>query len=213
MSHDLLIDQLSSGLRPVRRRSIARETGWLLALGALELALFLALARIRPDMGQAIAQPLLWWKLGGPAILAAIGLVTAVRSFSPLVAPRRGLTLAAIAIGLAATIGSLIAPYGAVAPTLAERLAPAHGLGCAAAIIVLSLPMLAMLAIFMRRGASTHAEGSALAVGLAGGSWGAFLFAFFCPVNDPLYILVWYSAGAAAVTLAARLILPRYAAL
>ncbi|MFC7555399.1 NrsF family protein [Pseudoroseomonas wenyumeiae] len=88
-----------------------------------------------------------------------------------------------------------------------------HGLICAASIAVLALPMLGMLAYLMRKGASVHAESSALAVGMAGGSWGAFVFAFCCPVNDPLYILAWYSLGCAAVVLPARFILPKYAAL
>ena len=213
MSHDILIEDLSSQLRPVRRRSMARETAWLAGLGAVELALFLAMGIMRPDMAQAIGHPFMWWKLGSLALLVAISFVTALRSFSPVVSPRRGLLLSAVLIGSALVLGMMVSPYGAVAPTLAERLAPLHGLICATGIVLLSLPMLGMLSIFMLKGASTHAEGSALAVGLAGGSWGAFVFAFCCPVNDPLYILVWYAVGCAVVTLLARAILPRHAAL
>jgi hypothetical protein len=213
MSHDLLINKLSSQLTPVHRRNMARETGWLAVLGALELAFFLAVGMMRSDMAHAIGHPFMWWKLGSLAVLVAISFFTAVRSFSPMISPRRGLLLLAVLIGLTAIAGAMVDPYGAVAPTLADRLAPVYGLGCAAAVVVLSLPMLGMLSIFMRKGASTHAEGSALAVGLAGGSWGAFVFAFCCPINDPLYIVVWYSVGCAVVALLARLILPRYAAL
>ena len=213
MSHDILINELSSQLRPVQRRNIARETCWLAGLGGLELALVLALGTMRPDMARAIGHPFMWWKLGSLALLVAISAFTAVRSFSPMISPRRGLSLTMILIGLAVVLGAMVGPDGSVAPTITERLAPLHGLGCAAGIVILSLPMLGILSIFMRKGASTHAEGSALAVGLAGGSWGAFVFAFCCPVNDPIYIVAWYSLGCASVTLMARLILPRYAAL
>jgi len=47
-----------------------------------------------------------------------------------------------------------------------------------------------------------------LTAGLAAAGWGAFVFAFACPVDDPLYVAVWYSLGCGAVTLLARLVLP-----
>lgn len=213
MSHDRLIAELSSQLAPVRRRSMAREAVWLVGLGALQLAVFLNSGLMRPDMGDAAGHPFMWWKLGGLALLVAVSILTAVRSFSPVASPRRGLIFLTGAIGLIAMLGAVVSPGGAVATTLAGRLAPMHGLLCATSIAVLALPMLAMLTYLMRNGASAHTESSALAVGLAGGSWGAFVFAFCCPVNDPLYIVVWYALGCAAVTLPARLILPRYAAL
>ncbi|TXC72221.1 DUF1109 domain-containing protein [Sphingomonas ginsenosidivorax] len=213
MLNDVFLDELASSLTPVRRRSVRRETGMLVGLGALELALFLGIGAMRPDMGQAIGLPFMWWKLGSLALIVAISVHTAVRSFSPTVSPRPGLILLTGVIGLAAIMGAVVSPGLSAGGTILERLSPAHGLVCMAAIVVLSLPMLGMLAILMRRGASTHAEGSALAVGVAGGSWGAFVFAFCCPANDPLYVLIWYCAGCAAVTLTSRLILPKYSTL
>lgn len=209
MSSDLLIDELSADLTPVRRRSLLRETVWLAALGLLEVSLFLAAGLMRKDMSQAILHPFMWWKLGSLAILVLVSASTAIRSFSPIISPRRGLGVIALLIGLAAVTGGVVGPGGAVAATVADRLSPTHGLVCATCIIVLSLPMLGILSLLMRKGASTHAEGSALAVGLAGGSWGAFVFAFCCPVNDPLYIEVWYSVACTIVVLVARFVLPR----
>jgi hypothetical protein len=192
---------------------MAREAAWLVGLGALQLVVLLNSGLVRPDMGAAAGHSFMWWKLGGLALLVAASVLTAVRSFSPVASPRRGLVFLVGAIGLIAMLGAIVSPGGAVAPTLAGRLAPMHGLICAASIAVLALPMLGMLTYLMRNGASVHGESSAVAVGLAGGSWGAFVFAFCCPVNDPLYIVVWYALGCAAVALPARFILPRYATL
>ncbi len=213
MSHELLVDELSAGLTPVRRRDPMREVGWIAGLGALELTLFLAAGAMRPDMVAVIGHPFMWWKFGSLACLVVIGVVTAVRSFSPAVSPRRGLAISAFAVALTLVAGAAVTPDDALAATLVERLAPIRGLRCATGIVILSLPMLALLSVLMRKGASTHAEGSALAVGLAGGGWGAFVFTFYCDVNDPLYVVVWYSIGCAVVALAARAVLPRYAAL
>jgi len=48
-----------------------------------------------------------------------------------------------------------------------------------------------------------------LTAGLAASLCGALIFTACCPMNDPLYIVVWYSAGIGAVTAAARWLLPR----
>jgi hypothetical protein len=61
----------------------------------------------------------------------------------------------------------------------------------------------------MRRAAPTHPADSALASGIAASTCGAFIFAFCCPMNDPLYITVWYAVACAVVTAVARWLLPR----
>ncbi len=61
----------------------------------------------------------------------------------------------------------------------------------------------------MRRGAPTQPTRTAAAAGLAAAGFGAFVFAFHCPHDDPLYVAVWYGGAVLAVTGLARLILPR----
>jgi hypothetical protein len=73
---------------------------------------------------------------------------------------------------------------------------------------VLSLPAVIGLGLLMRRGAPTDTGGTSLAVGITAAAWGAFVFVFACPYDDPLYIVVWYSVGCGLVTLLARLALP-----
>jgi hypothetical protein len=69
----------------------------------------------------------------------------------------------------------------------------------------------AALGLLMRRGAPTDRPGSALAIGVASAGWGAFLFTFRCPHDDPLYIAVWYGLGCAIVAGLGYLALPRIA--
>jgi hypothetical protein len=37
------------------------------------------------------------------------------------------------------------------------------------------------------------------------------VFAFRCPFDDPLYVAVWFALAGVAITIVARLILPRIA--
>lgn len=209
MSSEFLIASLSSDLAPVQRRSMVREGGLILALGAVELALFLALGIMRPDMSHMAGSPYLMWRVGSLGLLAVVACVLAIRSFSPTAQPRQGLMLACALTVAAVVGGAFVTPDGASERTLLDRIDPAHGMLCAASIFVLSLPIIALLGALMRRAAPTQPRLSALASGIAAGACGAFVFAFCCPFNDPLYVVVWYSVGCAAVAAAARWRLPR----
>jgi hypothetical protein len=209
MSNEVLIADLSSDLAPVRRRSMLREGGLVLALGVVELALFLAMGVMRPDMRHMAGSPFLLWRVGSLGLLAVVACVLAIRSYAPTARPRRGLTLAC-ALAIAAIVGgAFVIPEGVSERTLLDRINPASGVVCAASIFVLSLPIMAMLGALMRRAGPTQPRLSALSSGIAAGACGAFVFAFCCPFNDPLYVVVWYTAGCAAVAGAARWCLPR----
>ena len=209
MSNESLIADLSSDLTPVQRRSMLREGGLVLALGAAELMLFLGLGVMRPDMSHMAGSPFLMWRVGSLGLLAVIACVLAIRSFSPTAHPRPGLMLAS-AIAVAAIVGgAFVTPDGASARALLDRINPTSGILCATWIFALSLPIVALLGALMRRAAPTQPRLSALASGIAAGTCGAFVFAFCCPFNDPLYVVVWYSIGCAAVTAVARWCLPR----
>jgi len=209
MSNESLIADLSSDLTPVQRRSMLREGGLVLALGAAELMLFLGLGVMRPDMSHMAGSPFLMWRVGSLGLLAVIACVLAIRSFSPTAHPRPGLMLAS-AIAVAAIVGgAFVTPDGASARALLDRINPTSGILCATWIFALSLPIVALLGALMRRAAPTQPRLSALASGIAAGTCGAFVFAFCCPFNDPLYVVVWYTIGCAAVTAVARWCLPR----
>jgi hypothetical protein len=211
MTSDRLLDTLASGLTPVRRRSLWRDGLAIGLLAAVELALFLMLGMVRPDMSDAMTEPTFWWKLASFGMIAAVGLATAVRSFDPIASPGAGLRAAAWLGGVALLVGwGIDAAHKGHAPLL-TRLEWREGVGCSIAMLLLALPMLAALGVLMRRGASTHQSGSGLAAGLAAASWGAFVFLFRCPHDDPVYVVVWYGFGSVLIGLAARALLPRMA--
>ncbi|MGV7030500.1 NrsF family protein [Methylobacterium symbioticum] len=208
-STDALILTLSTNLGPVRRRSVSREIGALVVLAAGELALILMAGGMRPDMGGVILAPFMAWKIGGLALLAGVSCAVAIRSFAPPAASRRDLVYALVLTVFVMAAGLFVTTAAESGQPLIERLSPARGLGCATAIVVLALPLMSLLAVLMRRAAPVHPKRSALASGLAAATSGALVFTVCCPANDPLYIVVWYSAGIAAVAAAARWLLPR----
>jgi hypothetical protein len=209
MSNEALIVGLSSELAPIRRRSMVREGALVLALCAVELVLFLSLGVMRPDMNHMTGSPYLMWRVGSLGLLAVVACVVAVRSFSPTARPGHGLMLACAVAVTAIAVGAFVVPQGVSDRALLDRIDPASGVKCATSIFVLSLPIVALLGALMRRAAPTQPRLSALASGIAAGACGAFVFAFCCPFNDPLYAVVWYSVGCAAVAGAARWRLPR----
>jgi hypothetical protein len=209
MSNESLIAGLSSDLTPVKRRSMLREGGLVLALGAVELVLFLALGVMRPDMHHIGGSPFLMWRLGSLGLLAVAACILAIRSYSPTAQPRRGLMLACALAALAIVGGAFVTPEGVGDRALLDRINPDSGVLCAMWIFMLSLPIVGLLGILMRKAAPTQPRLSALASGIAAGACGAFVFAFCCPFNDPLYVVVWYSIGCGAVAVAARWCLPR----
>jgi len=208
MTSETLLDELASGLTPVRLRSARRDGMMVGALALIELALFLMMGFHRPDMAHAMAEPSFWWKLATLGLLAAVAIATAVRSFDPSVAPHRGLRWAAWLAGSALLIGwGIDATHHATAPLLA-RLEWRAGVSCLVSMVLLSLPMLIALTVLMRRGAPAHRSESALAAGLGAAAWGAFVFFFRCWHDDPLYIVFWYGLGCVLTALAGRALLP-----
>lgn len=208
-STDALILELSTHLAPVQRRSLRREAALLLTLAGAELALILAFGAVRPDMGRVILSPLMAWKIGSLALLAVASCAAAMRSFTPSTRSQRELALLPVFAVLTLAGGAFATSAGDSSRSLMARLAPVHGLLCATSIVLLALPLMALLAALMRRAAPLRPARSAWVSGVAASTCGALIFTACCPNNDPLYIVVWYSAGIALVTATARWLLPR----
>jgi hypothetical protein len=209
MANDPLIDRLARDLKPVRRRSAGRDAALLGLLCLVELALFLGLGAMRPDMPTAMEQPSFWWKLGSVGLIALVSAAVAVVSFDPVRSPRRGLRWLAAIIALCFAAGWAVDASRDGWPALVARVQWHEGMQCASKIVALSVPAMLGLGLLMRRGAATDSGGAALASGIAAAAWGAFVFVFACPYDDPLYIAVWYAVGCGFVTALGRLALPR----
>ena len=205
---DRLVDRLVGELKPVRRRSLVRDALALAGLCGTELALFLLVGAARPDMPMAMGLASFWWKGVSMGLIALVGGFVALASFDPVASPRRGLRWLAGLVALSLATGWIIDAGRSGWADLAARLDWPQGLQCVTKMVLLSLPAAGALGLLMRRGAPTDAGGSALSAGLAAAGWGAFVFVFACPHDDPLYIAAWYAVGCGSVTLVMRLILP-----
>jgi hypothetical protein len=209
MRIEALIERLSEDLRPVRPRSILREAAILIVLGLVELATFLAMGFMRPDMPDAMAAPSFWWKLASTGLIAGLGAGVAIISIDPARSPRAGLRWILACIAVVFASGWLIDAAHNGLSDLLDRLDWTHGVQCVWKMVALSIPPAIALATLMRRGAPTDRAGTALAAGLASAAWGAFLFVFACPSDDPLYIAVWYTVGCGIVTVLSRVAMLR----
>lgn len=207
MRSEFSIDALVADLRPVRGRSLWRDVAVFAGVAMIELVLWVLLGFVRPDFAEAMQHPTLPWKLGSLFVLALLGAATALSSLAPERSPRQGLAGVAAAIGLALLIGGVIGVAPASLADVAARMDWRHGLMCVEKMTALSLPPAVVLALLARRAAPTHLGGTAMACGLAAAGWGAFVFAFACPSDDPLYIAVWYLIGCGLTALVARVVI------
>lgn len=213
MQTDFLIDQLVADLGPVRPRSRGREALMLAGLIIVEILLFVTLQELRPDMPEAMATPAFWWKSGSFAVIAILAAAAMLTSLDPATTtPRRLAGLwrgLAIFAPLALALGWLIDAGASGRGNLLARLEWRDGVDCLANIALLTLPLVLAFGVLMRRGAPTQPGRTSAAAGLAAAGFGAFIFAFHCPHDDPLYVAVWYGGAVLAVTGLARLLMPR----
>jgi hypothetical protein len=208
MNYDSLINRLTEDLKPVRRRRLGVDVMVVLVICAVELALFFALGFARSDMPVMMKQPTFWWRLASLGLISLISGTLAILSFNPSYSPRRGIRWITLIIAICIVFGLCISAGPDGLDAIIRRLNWMDGVQCAGKMIALSLPPLMGFGILMRRGAPTDMRGTALLVGLAAAAWGAFVFVFACPFDDPLYIAVWYSVGCGIVTTLSRIVLP-----
>jgi len=211
MSYDSLINRLTEDLKPVRRRRLGLDVMIIAVICAVELGLFFAAGFARSNMPAMVQQPTFWWRIVSLALISLISGALAILSFNPTYSPRRGIRWLALIIAICLVFGLCIGAGPLGLDAIIRRLNWQNGVQCAGKMIALSLPPLIGFGVLMRRGAPTDRRGTALLVGLAAAAWGAFVFVFACPFDDPLYITVWYSVGCGIVALISRFALPRLA--
>ena len=207
MRTDSLIERLTGDLQPVRPRLMLYEGSILAGLGVSEVVLFLGASFMRPHSPLAVNPLSFWWKLLSVGLIAVLGAGTALYSIDPTRSPRRGLRWIVVCVAAIFTSGWLIAAAQNGFSHLLGRLHWRQGIQCAWTIIALSVPAVLTLGFIIRRGAPSDRTGTALAGGLASAGWGAFVFVFACPSNDPLYLAVWYTVGCGIVALIGQFVL------
>ncbi len=211
MKLESLIDELTEDLTPVKPRRFWADLLVLALIAAVELALLFALGIAHLDLERLATQPTMGWRLVSLGVIALMSGFLAVRSFDPVYSAKDALRWLAVIVALCLAYGLIVDGPPAGTASLLQRLDWRSGIQCASKIVLLSLPPLAALALLCRRGAPTDLRRTPLLSGLAAAAWGAFVFVFACPFNDPLYIVVWYGIACGLVTLAARVMMPRLA--
>lgn len=211
MKLDSLIEQLAEDLSPVRPRRLWVDVLIMALLAACELALMFAAGIAHLDMHRMVSQPTVGWRIVSLGLISLVSGWLAIRSFDPAYSARGSMRWLALIIALCVAYGVLTSGLPAGIASIVQRLDWQSGVQCASKIVLLSIPPLLALAMLGHRGAPTDLRRTPLLIGVAASAWGAFVFVFACPFNDPLYILVWYGIGCGTVTLIARLVLPRFA--
>jgi hypothetical protein len=210
---DSLIDALVADMAAVTPRRPRREAALVAALLAIETLLFVILFDMRPDMPAIMMTPGFWWKSGSLAVVATVAAAAALVSLDPATTvPARVSRLWSIMAGVVVVV--LVSGWlrDAVSPSdasLLARLDWREGVDCLKNVALLALPPVVLFGMLMRRGAPVQPRHSAAAGGIAAGAGAAFIFAFHCPHDDPLYIAVWYGGAVLIVAGLARLVLPR----
>ncbi|NNU15309.1 DUF1109 domain-containing protein [Parvularcula sp. ZS-1/3] len=203
-----LIDSLTESMAPVTRRKPRREMLILGGILFLQLAGTLALigtntaAVFTHNLSMAAAKAVFFAGLTlGFAALA-------FRSFDPTTPRQRNIAYGVGGLMVLFAIAFLDRNFGGGAVNI---LAPSSGLRCLVSSVSFSLPMFIALTFFMRGAAPTQPNATAAFIGVAAGSWGAFIYGLQCPFMNIGFVALWYGGAIALTTLAAAVILPRFA--
>jgi hypothetical protein len=175
-------------------------------LFVIELGLYLGARMFRPDIAFAIYLPSFWWKLLSLGLIGTVGSAATILSVDPTGTSRGSLRVILGLVAMSFLSGWIFCMPNWL-PLPASHLNPMQGLHCVYTIILLSIPFTIGLGLVIRRGAPTDLDGAALTAGIAGAAWGAFIFTFACPIDDPFYIALFYSIGCGAVLICSRRIL------
>jgi hypothetical protein len=209
MTTDELIGLLARHADPVPPGAIARRLRAALAWGAVPaLLLMLWLLGLRPDLGEAVHQPMFWVKLLFPVVLLAVSLPIAARLARP--GMRAGKLPVLIAVPLA--LVWLMAAVELVSAAPAAR--PALVLGsswrqCPLDITLLSVPAFIATFAAMRRLAPVHLRAAGAAAGLVAGTLAAAIYALHCDETAATFLGLWYVIGMLIPAAAGALLAPR----
>ncbi len=195
LNPDPLIDALVADLGVVTPRRPQREMLLVAGLIIIELLLFVALRAFRLDMPEAMVKPAFLWKTATFAAIGGLSATALLASLDPATTNRRRISALwrwlAAAAALALVLGWLDDAGASGRETVATRLEWREGLDCLVSVGLLSLPLVLAFGVLMRRGAPTQPARTSAAAGLAAAGFGAFVFAFHCPHDDPLDVTIW----------------------
>lgn len=197
MKTEDLIETLAMTQQPeapdLMRRRLIQTAGMGLAAA---LAVMMVRLGLRPDLLVALAGPMVWTKLVYGTAMGVAGYLAIERLARPDGNPRRGLQLGLLSLGLILAAGCLrlgLAPSEAWSALIMGQSAAQ----CPGNIAMLSLPVLAVLLLAVRRMAPVHPMAAGAACGLFSGGLATAIYALHCPESSFGFVAIWYSLGIA----------------
>lgn len=195
MRTDELIDQLAS--RPPRPGAgVSARLGWTALVGGVgAVAVVLSWLGFRHDLNDAVATIPFWMKLGYGAAMALGGFLALERLSRPVGNGGRGMGVALAAFTVLAALG--VGQILLSAPD--ERLATWLGRSwsqCPTNVLTVSLPMLAIGLLVVRRLAPIRPALAGAATGLFAGGIAMVAYGLHCPETEPAFVATWYTLGA-----------------
>lgn len=194
MKTDELARMLATGaLAPASGASY--RYGLAMGWGAFAATLLMALTLgVRPDLREAIREPMFWTKLGWAAALTAASLLAVLRLSRP------GARLARVPVAIAAIVAAMWLLGGLALAGSARTDWPALFFGetwrsCPFLIAALAAPVLVAALWAMKGLAPTRLRLAGAACGLLAGTAGATVYALHCPELGAPFLGVWYLAG------------------
>lgn len=195
MKTDDLIEALALTQQPEAadqmRLRLVQTAGLGLAFAFVVMMIQLGL---RPDLLAALADPMIWTKLAYGGAMGLAGYLAIERLARPDGNPRRGSQLGLLGLTLILAAGGLqlgLAPSASrVALILGQSAAQ-----CPGNIAMLSLPVLAVLLLAVRRMAPVHPMAAGAACGLFSGGLATAIYALHCPESSLGFVAIWYSLG------------------
>lgn len=209
MRTDELVLMLATGAEAVTPHQIARRYATAIGWGTLgALTLVVTLLGVRPDIGDAAREPMLWVKVGFVAALVAASLLAALR----LARPGRPLAWAPLALAAPVLAIWVVAALELVQSNPAVRVRLFMGStasSCPLLIALLSVPLFVALMWAMRELAPTRLRLAGAASGLLAGALGALVYCLHCPESAAPFIATWYLLGMLIPTALGALLGPR----
>ncbi|OQP83664.1 hypothetical protein BTR14_21970 [Rhizobium rhizosphaerae] len=199
MKTDELLTLLSADTAPVH--PLRRMLSVALVVGFLVSALvMIATVGMRPDLAGAMIEPRVVVKLSVTLLAAASSAVLVFRVGRPgvpLGRALRALLLPAALLAAAVAIELSVLPPDHWMASLIGR----NALFCLFFIPVLSAVPLIGFLWAMRDGAPERPGWAGAACGFSAATMAAFIYAFHCPDDSPLFVMTWYVIAIGLVTL------------
>jgi hypothetical protein len=204
---DMLIDDLTGSLKPVRSLTVGGGRLLFAGIGLASIFLAVALMGMRTDLTALAPDPITLISSGLFFLFGVSCGITATRMARPAVGAASDgwrWALAAMLLLPGIALGEML-----FFPALRGGASADLGVVCLERGLVASLATAVFLTLWLRRGAPVRIELAAWLVGFAAGSVGAVAIALTCPDGDIGHVGIWHTAIIIVSGGLARLSLPR----